>query len=151
MIDLQTAILIILGVWVLVLSVFVYLIFSFFRRLSKNIKEPDLRKTLDKLFSKEVKNTSALKEVQREINRIKDNGLGHIQKVALVRFNPFKEIGGDHSFCLALLDDRLNGVIITTLHTRERTRVYSKSIEKGKCKLELSDEEKKALLKAQKS
>jgi hypothetical protein len=64
----------------------------------------------------------------------------------MIRFNPFSELGGDHSFCLALLDDRDTGVVLTGLHTRERTRFYMKDITNGKSSLELSNEEKKALL-----
>jgi hypothetical protein len=57
-------------------------------------------------------------------------------------------MGGDHSFSLALLDAHLTGFIITGLHTRERTRVYIKKIEEGKCKQDLSKEEREALKKA---
>jgi hypothetical protein len=69
--------------------------------------------------------------------------------VGLIRFNPFNEIGGDHSFSLAILDGGDNGIIITGLHTRDRTRIYAKQVNKGKSDLELSTEEQKALLKAQ--
>jgi len=68
--------------------------------------------------------------------------------VSLVRFNPFSEMGGDHSFSLALLDAHLTGFIVTGLHTRERTRVYIKKIDGGKCKQDLSKEEREALKKA---
>jgi len=58
---------------------------------------------------------------------------------------------GDHSFSLALLDGKDTGVVITGLHTRERTRVYMKAIKAGKGEHELSEDEKKALAKALKS
>jgi len=151
MFNIQLIILIALGVWTLILSVFVFIIFSFFKKLSKGIKEPDIRKTLDKILAAEVKNQSDIQEIKKEIQNIKYMDLEHIQKMSLVRFNPFKEIGGDHSFSLALLDGKENGVVITTLHTRDRTRVYAKEILKGKSAFELSSEEKKALLKAHKS
>ena len=151
MLDIQLIISIILAVWVFTLTVFVFIIFSFFRKMSKSAKEADIRKVLDKILAEEVKNTSDISEIKKEIERIKDFSLYHIQKVSLLRFNPFKEIGGDHSFCLALLDGKDDGFVVTTLHTRERTRVYAKEIQKGKSTLELSVEEKKALLKAQKS
>jgi len=151
MFNIQFIILIVISIFVLVLSFFVFKIFSFFRKLSRAVNEKDIKKTLDKIISLENKNTSEINLIKKEIERIKDLDLSHIQKISLVRFNPFKEIGGDHSFCLALLDGKDNGFIITTLHTRERTRVYAKEILKGKSELELSIEEKKALLKAQKS
>lgn len=151
MLNIQTISLIILGVWILILSIFVFIIFSFFRKLSKGIKEPDIRKTLDKILAAETNNASEINAIKREISKIKDLDLEHLQRMSLVRFNPFKEIGGDHSFALALLDGRNNGLVLTTLHTRERTRVYAKAIKNGKSDLELSQEEKKALLKTQKS
>ncbi|MFH1971083.1 MAG: DUF4446 family protein [Patescibacteria group bacterium] len=151
MFNIQLILLIIIGIWALVLSVFVFIIFSFFKKLSKGIKEPDIRKTLDKILAAETNNQSEIKEIKKEIQNIKHMDLEHIQKMSLIRFNPFKEIGGDHSFSLALLDGKENGVIVTTLHTRDRTRVYAKTIKNGKSEFELSSEEKKALLKAQKS
>jgi hypothetical protein len=63
----------------------------------------------------------------------------------LVKYNPFNESGGDHSFSLALLDGNKNGIIITSLHTRERTRLYIKDVVLGKTKITLSKEEQKAL------
>ncbi len=63
----------------------------------------------------------------------------------MTKFNPFNESGGDHSFSLALLDGEKNGIIITSLHTRERTRMYVKEIFGGKSKSELSSEELESL------
>ena len=151
MLNIQLIILIVVSIWLLVLSIFLFIIFSFFRKLSKGIKEPDIKKTLNKILAAETKNQSEIQEIKREIQNIKYSDLKHIQKVSLVRFNPFKEIGGDHSFCFALLDGKENGAIITTLHTRDRTRIYAKTIKNGKSEFELSNEEKKALLKAQKN
>ena len=69
-----------------------------------------------------------------------------IHKVGVVRFNPFKDIGGDQSFALALLDGKNSGVVISSLHTREGTRIYSKPVIKGTSeKYALTDEEKAAI------
>lgn len=149
--NIDLIILIVIGVWTLILSVFVFIIFSFFRRFSKGVKEVDVRKTLDKILAAETKNEKEIQEIKKEIQNIKYLDLEHVQRMSLVRFNPFKETGGDHSFSFVLLDGKENGVIITTLHTRERTRVYAKAINNGKSEIELSSEEKKALLKAHKS
>mgnify|MGYP000256378116 CR=1 FL=1 len=90
-------------------------------------------------------NTKEIKSLHSEILNIKDLGRLNLQKVGLSKFNPFNESGGDHSFSLALLDGNKNGIIITSLHTRERTRVYLKEIFSGKSKIDLSKEEQKAL------
>lgn len=88
-------------------------------------------------------------EVRKRLDFLEEDGKLHSQKVSLVRYNPFRELGGDHSFCLAILDGHDTGVIITSLHTRDRTRVYMKSIKNGKSETQLSIEELKALSKAQ--
>jgi hypothetical protein len=66
----------------------------------------------------------------------------------VVRFNPFKDTGSDQSFALALMDFADNGLAISSLFTRDGTRVYSKPIEKGKSKYPLSEEEKRAIEQA---
>lgn len=69
-------------------------------------------------------------------------------KLQLIRYNPFNEVGGDQSFILCLLDKTNTGVIITSLHTRDSTRVYAKAIKNGSCDSQtLSKEETKALIK----
>jgi hypothetical protein len=71
-----------------------------------------------------------------------------ISQVGLIRFNPFGDTGGDQSFCLALLDNSDNGVVISSVHGRSTTRVYSKAISEGKSKYNLSQEEQQAIEQA---
>ena len=143
-------ILVVFGIWLIVLSVVLFRAFNFFRRLTKKVKKGNLVEVIDKVLEKEAKNSKDLSRIQKEIRELSDEVNLHVQKVGLVRFNPFEEMGGDHSFSLALLDGRDTGVILTGLHTRERTRVYIKEVERGRSKFNLSSEEKKALAKAQK-
>jgi hypothetical protein len=73
--------------------------------------------------------------------------LGIIEKVSLLRFNPFEDLGSDQSFILCLLDHSHSGVIITSLHHRNFTRIYAKPIKNGEGdKITLSKEEKSAIL-----
>lgn len=89
------------------------------------------------------------KEIQElfEIsNKIHNLTQRSVHKVGIIRFNPFKDIGGDQSFALALLDGKDNGITISSLHTREGTRIYSKPITKGESeKYTLTEEEKSAI------
>lgn len=71
-----------------------------------------------------------------------------VQKVGLVRFNPFNDGGGNFSFCLALLDAHDTGVVITSMYGREQNRIYTKKIEYGKCDSKLTDEEGQAMAMA---
>ena len=71
-----------------------------------------------------------------------------VSKVVVKRFNPFSNTGGDQSFILGLLDGNQNGVVITSLHSRENTRFYVKSVVGGEGDPHaLSDDEKKILKK----
>jgi len=147
----NVVVLISVGAWLLTLTALFIWFFLFFRRLVKGAEGNDLKKVLEKILSVQDKNSEALAQVKKEIGRLDEEGKFHVQKIGLVRFNPFSEIGGEHSFSVAILDGKLSGIVITGLHTRERTRIYSKEIKNGKSLVELSEEEKKALGKAIKS
>jgi hypothetical protein len=71
-----------------------------------------------------------------------------VQRVGIVRFNPFEETGGNQSFVLALLDGDSNGVLVTSLHARAGTRVYLRTVIGGRCDVALSAEETEALRQA---
>jgi len=71
-----------------------------------------------------------------------------VQRVGLVRFNPFEDTGGNQSFALALLDMNGDGLIVSSLHARNLTRVYGKAVVGGKSEAALSDEESAALRQA---
>lgn len=73
-----------------------------------------------------------------------------VQKVGMIRFNPFGEVGGNQSFAVALLDNSDSGVIILSLYSRDGVRVYAKPIEAGKSQYQLSKEEAEALQLAMK-
>ncbi|OGM81253.1 hypothetical protein A2434_00280 [Candidatus Woesebacteria bacterium RIFOXYC1_FULL_41_14] len=139
------------GIWLTTLSVFLYRFFTIYKKLTEGVGVGDIKKILEKILSRGDENYKNISDILRRLDSIDENDRRHIQKVGLVRFNPFSELGGDHSFCLAILDDRDTGVVITGLHTRDRTRVYMKDIRVGKSNFELSAEEKKAILSAQKS
>jgi len=89
--------------------------------------------------------TKDLFKLSEKIHQIASHG---IQKVKLIRYNPFEDIGSDQSFTIVLLDAHNNGLIISSLHSKEGTRVYAKSVEKEKSSYQLSNEEKQALEKA---
>lgn len=142
---------IVLGIWLLVLSIFLYRFFALYKKLTKGVEVGDIKKVLEKILARGDDNTKNIKEAFRRLDSMDEKDKRHVQKMGLIRFNPFSELGGDHSFCLAILDDRDTGVVITGLHTRDRTRIYMKDIKNGKSSIELSTEEKKALASAEKS
>jgi hypothetical protein len=68
-------------------------------------------------------------------------------KINVTRFNPFENVGGNQSFILTILDQTDSGVILTSLHNRDLTRLYAKTIKNGQAENNtLSKEEKLAIV-----
>lgn len=96
------------------------------------------------------------RELDREIqelfeisNRLRELGMKSVHKTAVLRFNPFKEVGSNQSFCVALLDGKNSGLVLSSLHTREGTRVYAKPVIAGQAgSFPLTEEEKAAISQA---
>jgi len=68
-----------------------------------------------------------------------------VQGVALVRFNPYEDTGGNQSFVLAAVDPQGNGAVVTSLHARSQTRLYGKAVTAGVIDGQGSAEEDEAL------
>ena len=106
----------------------------------------------------EIINT--LSEKSLEFDRAKDIIHGHIETlsnktrqsvrgVGIVRFNAFSESGGNQSFAAAFLNEKGDGIIVSSLHSRERVATYAKPISDNASEYELLDEEKEAIRLAQ--
>ena len=67
------------------------------------------------------------------------------QKMGLVKYDAFHQMGGQLSFCLALLNEKNNGFIINSVHSTEGCYCYTKEIRNGECSLDLGKEEAEAL------
>ena len=109
-------------------------------------------KNLEELIISCSKGVNFVENKQEELfqESKKNHGiaLGAIQKIGLTRYNPFQDIGGNQSFSAAFLNARKDGIVITSLYTREGTRVYAKSVIKGESEHTLSNEEQEAIKKA---
>lgn len=90
-----------------------------------------------------------IEKILKEIEVLKKENIFNVKKVGIVRFNPFKEVGGNQSFSVALLDGKDDGVVITSLYSREGNRVFGKPIKDGKSEYILLEEEKQAINLAQ--
>lgn len=86
--------------------------------------------------------------IQEELYKEKEKNNLALRKLGILRYNPFKESGGDQSFSLALLEENDNGFVITSIYTNEGVRVFAKPVIKGDSKYQLSEEEKEAIKKA---
>jgi len=107
-------------------------------------------KDLEEIIYKQIQKTNeadiCLKKVLEENKEIRENMSNCMQKVGVVRFNPFGDVGGNQSFAIALLDKNLSGVMILSLYSRDGVKVYSKQIKEGKTtEHKLSEEEEEAI------
>jgi len=110
--------------------------------LKKQKKEPkDLKEILEQFKVLE----GSFDKLSLEFENLKKEHQFSVQKVGIIRFNPFSEVGGDQSFSIALLDGNDDGLVITSFYTREGNRVYGKPIKNGKSQYTLSHEEIKAI------
>lgn len=136
-------------VWLFFLSVLFYRLFRHYRKLTEGITRKDLKSILEKLLGDLKEKDQQIDDLVQKLAKVEKESAFSIQKIGLLRFNPFAETGGDQSFCLAILDGHDSGVVISSLHSRDATRIYAKPVSKGKAVgYELSDEEKLAVKKA---
>lgn len=140
----------VIALWLLGITLVLFLQQKFLNRFTKDLKQKSLKGSLEKILKEIDGSKLKVKDLEKEIKNLQVEGLSHVQKVGLIRFNPFNEIGGDHSFVLAAMDGEEDGFVITCLHTRERTRMYAKEISKGKSGIGLSKEEERAISEARK-
>ena len=117
--------------------------FSFFKKTNKEPK--NLKEVIAILKGLE----GSVEKIAQEMEKAKKENEFSVQKVGMIRFNPFQEVGGDQSFSVALLDGKDDGVVITSHYTRTDNRIYGKPVKAGKSEYLLSEEEKRAIEKAQ--
>jgi len=138
-------------IWLGALTFFLWRTATHYEKLTEGVDKKDLRSVLEKLlkdFGEEEKRLDNLFKIVEKLNK---ENIRNIQKLGLVRFNPFAGTGGDQSFCLALLDGEDSGLVISSLHSREGTRIYAKPVKKGKAVgYRLSTEEIQAIKNARK-
>lgn len=93
--------------------------------------------------------TRRVQELDTLVMRLERNNRTHLQRVGFLRFNPFRDTGGDQSFAVALTDAGGSGVVISSLHSREVTRVYAKPLVAWQTSYQLTEEERAAIKRAQ--
>jgi len=132
--------------WLLFLTILFWRVLIHYNRLSEGAGGKGLRALLEEIIKENAINKKDIEFLRNFCDRIEKEGEFHIQKVGLLRFNPFKDTGGDQSFILSLVDKNDTGVIISGLYSRSGVRWYAKKVKNGKgSEHELSEDEKKAL------
>ena len=148
----------IIVMFVLVIILLVLLIFLLIRYNQLNVsyqmfmkgrKAESLEEEIGALFD-DISNLKAVTEKsKKDIKKMIENLRECYQRVGIVKYDAFKEMGGKLSFSVALLNDNETGFIINSIHSSEGCYVYTKEIVNGECAISLGDEEKKALTLAQ--
>lgn len=123
-----------------------------FRALTKGVGPGAAALSLAELVSRQGERLEMTRNevdaIRRAVSALDSLVTASVQRIGLVRYNPFQDTGGDQSFALALLDKRGDGVVISSLHGRTNTRFYAKLVKEGASQLSLSDEERQALAQA---
>ena len=109
-------------------------------------------KNLEEQFAGVFEDIAALKTTseknKKDIKRIISNLKETYQRVGIVKYDAFKEMGGKLSFSIAILNDNATGFILNSVHSTDGCYVYTKEIIEGECAISLGEEEKKALMLA---
>lgn len=112
----------------------------------KNAEDLDeiMHQTLDKMDKIELAHHRSMIKIEEGLSSIGST----YQKMGIVKYDAFKEMGGNLSFALAMLNSENSGFIINTMHGRESSYTYIKEIINGEAYATLGEEEKEALEKA---
>src|SRR3990167_10278784 len=140
---------IVLTIWLIVLTIAFWKMLSYYNKLTKGLTDQSLKSVLENLMKHANSAKNDIDHLKLYCDKIQKDGLLHIQKMGFLRFNPFKDTGGDQSFILSLIDANDTGVVISGLYSRSGARWYAKKVVGGRgIEHELSDEEKKAIKEA---
>ena len=116
-----------------------------YRSLVSDSQGGSLQQLLDSHLGKVIEVGAKAEELSKVYESLEARSRGSLQHVGVVRFNPFEDTGSDQSFAIALLDDRRDGIVLSSLHGRGQTRVFAKPVEGGESSHQLSDEEAQAI------
>ena len=116
--------------------------YNFIQKLGNgNNIEDILKHQLSKLEELDSKN----QELYAFCKDINQNMKKCIQKVGIIRYSAFKDVGSDLSFAVALLDEENSGIVFNGVYSSEASNIYSKPIIKGESKYRITEEEKQAI------
>lgn len=118
------------------------------RRLTRGVDNKNLEQLIESYFDKIDESKEKVDTLEGNFNQLNTQLKSCIQKTAIIRYKAFEDVGSDLSFSIALLDEYNNGMIITSIYSREDSMVYGKPIDRGISRYDLSEEEKEVLNKA---
>lgn len=138
------AVCVLLLVWLSILQARINRLTKHYRRLLPS-GWGSLDEVLERHLTELTENRARMDELLAAVERVEGTYAHALQRIGIVRFNPFDDSGGDQSFCVALLDGDESGLVLTSIFARTQCRVYAKPIEKGHSRYQLSAEEEEAV------
>jgi hypothetical protein len=121
---------------------------KYYSTLMDSYNEGNLESIIQQLTRKQEDTLARLGFLEGRIANFEAQLPEHIDRVALIRYKGFPDVGGDLSFSLALLNQKGSGLVLTGIHGRSETRIYAKGVESLKSVHPLSEEEQQAILTA---
>ncbi len=143
-----TVILAAFGGTLLLVAILAVLVWRLERRLDRFThggKGENLEDVLSLLRTETMEARKHITALSQHLGNVEGRVQKSVQHKGLVRFNPFKDVGGDQSFSVALLDEGGDGVVISSLYARDGVRVYGKPVQAGASSYHLSEEEIEAI------
>ena len=138
----------ILLIFIVVLFIIIILQMKKLNRLQKRISKFMTGKDA-KSLEKDIVDNKFLKinvdKNKKDIRTLYKNMEHAFQKIGLIKYDAFQQMGGKLSFSLALLDENNNGFILNSVHSTEGCYTYTKEIKSGECAISLGEEEQQAL------
>ena len=121
----------IVALWLAIVTFFLVRLTFHYTRLTADVSKKDLISSLNHLISISGQNTDDIQKLMSKLEKEIIENKKHLQNIGFKRYNPFTDTGGDQSFTTAFLDDNGDGIMISSLHSRENTRLYAKKVEAG--------------------
>jgi uncharacterized protein YlxW (UPF0749 family) len=147
-IKLQILFFVLTGIAVTIGAVWVVITEKRLKRFFLGKKAKDLEDTIVILETEINKLNKAKENIEKEVSTINKKLKKSIRGLETIRFNPFPDQGSNQSFAVGMLNEEGDGLVISSLYSRERMSIFAKPIKGGASTYELSNEEKEALKKA---
>jgi len=121
---------------------------KFYSSLMDSYEEGNLESIIQQVTRKQEDTLNQLRILEGRVANFETRLPDHIDRVALLRYKGFPDVGGDLSFSLALLNQRGSGLVLTGIHGRSETRIYAKEVQFFKSSHPLSEEEQQVIFMA---
>lgn len=112
-----------------------------YRKMMRGVNSKNLEELITSKLDDIDKAIGKSKEALNKCEVIKEEIKGCVNKVAIMRYKAFPDVGSDLSFSIAILDSYNDGVLITGIYSRHDSTTYAKPVDKGISRYELSEEE----------